>query len=159
MNRDEAALVEALDSGHVASVGLDVFEEEPAVHPGLLRNERVMLLPHMVRFLSLFLLLFPIPKSQINSNSNPTQIQHGGWLFVSLKCLRYRRGGGEICSNEKGENEGEKKNTKLTKRKQGTWTFETQQKMELWTMENVRSALEKGRLVSIVPEQGGLQGE
>lgn len=44
---DEAALVKALDDGVVASVGLDVYEEEPKVHPGLVNNERVMLLPHM----------------------------------------------------------------------------------------------------------------
>jgi glyoxylate reductase len=44
---DEAALVEALESGQVGSVGLDVFEEEPKVHEGLLRNDRVLLLPHM----------------------------------------------------------------------------------------------------------------
>lgn len=44
---DEAALVDALDSGHVRSCGLDVYEEEPTVHPGLLSNPSVMLLPHM----------------------------------------------------------------------------------------------------------------
>lgn len=47
---DEAALVEALESGHVGSVGLDVFEEEPKVHPGLVKCERAFLLPHMGTF-------------------------------------------------------------------------------------------------------------
>ncbi|KAF5101458.1 hypothetical protein DV451_002155 [Geotrichum candidum] len=44
---DEEALVEALDSGHVGGVGLDVFEHEPEVHPRLLDNPRTLLLPHM----------------------------------------------------------------------------------------------------------------
>ncbi|KAF9887774.1 hypothetical protein FE257_009580 [Aspergillus nanangensis] len=44
---DEDALVNALDSGKVYSAGLDVFEEEPKVHPGLVRNPNVMLVPHM----------------------------------------------------------------------------------------------------------------
>jgi lactate dehydrogenase-like 2-hydroxyacid dehydrogenase len=44
---DEAALVEALESGHVGSAGLDVYEQEPHVHPGLLGNPRVLLVPHM----------------------------------------------------------------------------------------------------------------
>ncbi|OGE48230.1 hypothetical protein PENARI_c031G09240 [Penicillium arizonense] len=44
---DEAALVESLDSGKVFSAGLDVFEEEPTIHPGLLSNQNVMLVPHM----------------------------------------------------------------------------------------------------------------
>lgn len=44
---DEAALVAALDDGTVASAGLDVFEDEPRVHEGLLRNDAVLLVPHM----------------------------------------------------------------------------------------------------------------
>lgn len=85
---DEGALVDALESGQVGSCGLDVFEEEPKVHPGLLDNPRVMLLPHM-----------------------------------------------------------------------GTWTVETQTEMELWTIANVRSALETGKLKSQVGEQKDMADE
>lgn len=44
---DEAALVEALKSGKVWTAGLDVFEEEPKIHPGLLECENAVLLPHV----------------------------------------------------------------------------------------------------------------
>ncbi|CAG8255851.1 unnamed protein product [Penicillium nalgiovense] len=82
---DEAALVDALNSGKVFSAGLDVFEEEPRIHPGLLSNQNVMLVPHM-----------------------------------------------------------------------GTWTSETMLAMEEWTIENIRMALEVGKLKSPVSEQADL---
>ena len=44
---DENALVEALRAGEIAGAGLDVFEQEPAVHPGLLEMDNVVLLPHL----------------------------------------------------------------------------------------------------------------
>ena len=44
---DEEALVQALREGQIAGAGLDVFEEEPAVHPGLFDHPRVMLAPHL----------------------------------------------------------------------------------------------------------------
>ena len=44
---DEAALVHALASGGIAGAGLDVFEQEPAVHPGLVASPKALLLPHL----------------------------------------------------------------------------------------------------------------
>ena len=37
----------ARKSGVIAGAGLDVFENGPAVHPGLLECENVVLLPHL----------------------------------------------------------------------------------------------------------------
>ncbi|KAG0055909.1 hypothetical protein BGZ83_007032 [Gryganskiella cystojenkinii] len=44
---DEDALVKALESGRVSSAGLDVYENEPKIHEGLLKHPRCTLLPHM----------------------------------------------------------------------------------------------------------------
>jgi glyoxylate reductase len=44
---DEAALVAALREGEIAAAGLDVFEHEPEVHPGLVELENVVLVPHL----------------------------------------------------------------------------------------------------------------
>jgi len=44
---DEAALVRVLEDGHLGGVGLDVFAQEPEVHPGLLGREDAVLLPHI----------------------------------------------------------------------------------------------------------------
>jgi glyoxylate reductase len=44
---DEAALARALKAGALFAAGLDVFEEEPAVHPDLMACENAVLLPHL----------------------------------------------------------------------------------------------------------------
>jgi glyoxylate reductase len=44
---DEAALVTALREGRIAAAGLDVFEREPALAPGLTELPNVVVLPHI----------------------------------------------------------------------------------------------------------------
>lgn len=44
---DEAALIDALESGRIAGAGLDVYAHEPAVDPRLLSLSNVVLKPHM----------------------------------------------------------------------------------------------------------------
>jgi len=44
---NEAALAAALHAGEIFAAGLDVFEEEPKVHPDLLTVENIVLLPHI----------------------------------------------------------------------------------------------------------------
>ncbi|MFP4034183.1 MAG: 2-hydroxyacid dehydrogenase [Desulfovermiculus sp.] len=44
---DEQALVQSLKRGDISGAGLDVYEYEPAVHPGLVDLDCVVLAPHM----------------------------------------------------------------------------------------------------------------
>ena len=44
---DEKALAGALAEGRIFAAGLDVYEKEPKIHPGLLRASSAVLLPHL----------------------------------------------------------------------------------------------------------------
>ena len=44
---DEAALADVVARRGIYGVGLDVFENEPAIHPGLMGHPNVVLLPHL----------------------------------------------------------------------------------------------------------------
>jgi phosphoglycerate dehydrogenase-like enzyme len=44
---DDAALVHALEAGVIRAAGLDVFENEPKLHPGFLKLQNVVLTPHI----------------------------------------------------------------------------------------------------------------
>ncbi len=95
---DESALVAALDDGTVFSAGLDVYEEEPKIHEGLLNNPNVVLLPH------------------IGTATVETQVR----IFPHVTR--------EIANSK-------------------------QRDMELLVLENIESAVKKGKLVTQVSEQ------
>ena len=44
---DQEALIAALESGHLAGAGLDVYPDEPHVDPRLIAHPNVMALPHI----------------------------------------------------------------------------------------------------------------
>ena len=44
---DESALADALKNNEIAGAGLDVYEEEPKIHPGLIDLDNVVLNPHI----------------------------------------------------------------------------------------------------------------
>lgn len=44
---DEAALLDAVSSGKLYGVGLDVYPDEPRINPELFKHPTVTLLPHM----------------------------------------------------------------------------------------------------------------
>lgn len=79
---NEKDLVAALESGKVASAGLDVFEDEPEIQEGLLTSDKTFIVPHI-----------------------------------------------------------------------GTMTYETQRDMELLVLHNLESAVDKGELLTPIPEQ------
>ena len=44
---DEEAMVRALESGEISAVGLDVYEQEPIIHSGLIDCDRAFIVPHI----------------------------------------------------------------------------------------------------------------
>src|ERR1700741_4834675 len=44
---DENALTRMIEAGELPGAGLDVFEHEPAINPKLLKNPKVVVLPHL----------------------------------------------------------------------------------------------------------------
>ncbi len=44
---DENALARMVEAGEIGGAGLDVFENEPAINPKLLKNPKVVVLPHL----------------------------------------------------------------------------------------------------------------
>ena len=67
---DDAALIAALRSGHVAAAGLDVFNNEPAIDPDYLTLPNVFLQPHQ------------------GSSTTRTRVRMGELLLDSINALR-----------------------------------------------------------------------
>jgi glyoxylate reductase len=44
---DEEALASALSNGELSGAGLDVYEDEPQIHPDLIKLQNVILSPHI----------------------------------------------------------------------------------------------------------------
>lgn len=44
---DEAAMADALESGHISGVGLDVYEHEPLINEKLMKQDRAIMIPHL----------------------------------------------------------------------------------------------------------------
>ncbi len=66
---DEAALAAALASKQIAGAGLDVYENEPQVHPALLSAQNAVLLPHL------------------GSATHETRVAMGMRAAANLKCF------------------------------------------------------------------------
>jgi glyoxylate reductase len=115
---DENALVKALDSGKIFGAGLDVFEKEPEIHPGLIEHNNVVLLPHAA------CLTFEIQVCGIMDN-----------ISIGLICLLWIWRISDMC-----------REFLLTP------TFK-QRAMEILVIDNLRSAIENGSLLTPVAEQ------
>jgi lactate dehydrogenase-like 2-hydroxyacid dehydrogenase len=81
---DETALVKALDHGKVWSCGLDVYELEPKIEPGLVANPHVMLLPHMGTW-TVEVSLFPACHRVGLTNLTKTQTSMEEWNIGNVR--------------------------------------------------------------------------
>lgn len=86
---DEEALVKAIDAGKVRSVGLDVYQQEPNIHPGLLSGLHACLLPHMgtstVEVSALANRFRPWLRTAANTLSTNSDQNDGGGVYI-WKC-------------------------------------------------------------------------
>ncbi len=81
---DEKALVEALKQGTIAGAGLDVFENEPNITPGLAKLENAVLLPHL------------------GSASRETRVAMGMMVLDNLEAFFQRQGTAKQSDLEAG---------------------------------------------------------